>query len=94
MSSVTFLASAVLTVCVLHAVDQNMADAVNKIGLDIDKNIEVNQPDNVKFEQLIKPADAKIFTPNAQVFSPKKTESSLTNTEQEKRIVAKNTSAI
>lgn len=94
MSSVTFLASAVLTVCVLHAVDQNMADAVNKIGLDIDKNVEINQPDNVKFEQLIKPADAKIFTPNAQVFNPKKAESMLVSPEQDKRMMAKNTNAI
>ncbi len=94
MSSVTFLASAVLTVCILHAVDQNMADAVNKVGLDIDNNVELNQPDNVKFERLIKPVDAKIFTPNAQVFNPKKADSSFTNPEQNKRIVAKNTNAI
>lgn len=94
MSSVTFLASAVLTVCILHAVDQNMEDAVQRIGSNIEPKVEVNQPDSVKFQQVIKPVDAQAFTPSAQVFSPKKMESLLPNAEAEKRVAAKNTNAI
>jgi hypothetical protein len=94
MSSVTFLASAALTVCVLHAVDQNMADAVNKVTLNESEKVEVNQVDKFNFEKVIKPAEAKALTPSAQLFNANKTESLVTKPNEEKRIFAKNTNAI
>lgn len=94
MSSVTFLASAVLTVCVLHAVDQNMEDAVQRIGDNFHEKTEINQADNIRFQQVIKPVDAQVFTPNAQVFGVKKVESSVPSSVSEKQVVAKSSNAI
>lgn len=94
MSSVTFLASAVLTVCVLHAVDQNMTDAVDKVGLNVDRAIEQNQANSTRYEPIIKPTDAKVLTPGAQVFNAKKAEHLLPNQQDSKPLIAKSTDSI
>lgn len=94
MSSVTFLASAVLTVCILHAVDQNMENAVQKIENNFHEKAEVNHADTIKFQQIIKPVEAKALTPNAQVFSVKKVENFAPSSASEKHVVAKANSAI
>ena len=94
MSSVTFLASAVLTVCILHAVDQNMEDAVQRMGNNIQEKAELNQSDSIQFKQVVKPEDAQVFTPSAHVFGTKKIESVVPNPAVEKQVVAKTSNAI
>jgi len=74
MSSVTFLVSAVLTICVLHAFDQNNVSAsLDKLNFDAQAQVDEAKPVKAR-TALSKPLSAQTSAPSANLYSAKKTD--------------------
>jgi hypothetical protein len=95
MSSVTFLVSAVLTVCVLHAFDQNGVSAsIDKLNFDAQAKADVSKPVKAGVE-LNKPLEVQISAPSANVYGAKKNDHLLpTSQNSTKNIALKDSKAI
>lgn len=95
MSSVTFLVSAVLTVCVLHAFDQNDVSAsIDKLNFDTQAKVEPNKPIKTGIE-LNKPLEVQTSAPSANVYGVKKSDHLLPASQtSSKNIALKDSKAI
>ncbi len=95
MSSVTFLVSAVLTVCLLHAFDESVASStVDKLNLNTQSSVENIKP-NTTEPVAIKPLEAQMSAQNVQVYGVKKREHLLpTSQNASKNLAIKDSKAI
>lgn len=95
MSSVTFLVSAVLTICVLHAFDQNDVSAsIDKINFDAQAKVEEAKPIKAGIE-LNKPLNAQTSGSSANLYGAKKTDNLMpTSQTSSKNIALKESKAI
>jgi len=95
MSSVTFLVSAVLTVCVLHALDQNGVSAsIDKLNFDAQAKAEPSKPIKAGIE-LNKTLEVQTSAPSANVYETKKSNHMLPASQtSSKNIALKDSKAI
>jgi len=95
MSSVTFLVSAVLTICVLHALDQNDVNAsIDKLNFDAQARVDEAKPVKAHIK-LNKPLSAQTSASSANLYSAKKTDRLMpTSQTSSKNITLKDSKAI